>query len=77
MKSQLLKANDVAERLNISLGQAFVLLREGELPSVRFGRNVRVREEDLELFITSSLKGPSGSIINAERASGMARPVKQ
>jgi excisionase family DNA binding protein len=55
MNSQLLKANEVAERLNISRSQAFTLMRNGDLPTVRFGRLVRVRPEDLESFIVQNL----------------------
>lgn len=51
MNNHLLKAKDVAERLNISRSQAFALMREEEIPTVRFGRSVRVRHEDLEEFI--------------------------
>ena len=55
MNNQLLKAKDVSERLNISRSQAFSLMRNGELPTVRFGRLVRVRPEDLVAFIAKNL----------------------
>ena len=55
MNNQLLKAKDVSERLNISRSQAFALMRNGELPTVRFGRLVRVRPEDLMAFIAKNL----------------------
>jgi excisionase family DNA binding protein len=57
MNNQLLKANEVAQRLNISRSQAFTLMRNGELPTVRFGRLCRVRPEDLEDFIIQNLSG--------------------
>ena len=57
MNIHLLKAKDVAERLNISRSQAFCLMRNGEIPTVKFGKLVRVREEDLENFIQSNLTG--------------------
>ena len=55
MSMQLLKANAVAERLNISRSQAFTLMRNGDLKVVRIGKLVRVRPEDLEIFITRNL----------------------
>jgi excisionase family DNA binding protein len=47
----LLTAADVAKRLNISNAKAYQLMRDGDLPSVRFGRTTRVRPEDLEKLI--------------------------
>jgi excisionase family DNA binding protein len=51
MSNHLLKAKEVAEKLNISRSQAFALMRNEQIPVVRFGRCVRVRPEDLEEFI--------------------------
>jgi excisionase family DNA binding protein len=51
MPSKLLTADDIAERLSISKRQAFALMQEGILPSIRIGRNVRCDESDLEEFI--------------------------
>ena len=51
MNAHLLKANEVSERLNISRSLAFALMRDGTLPTIRFGRCVRVRPQDLEQFI--------------------------
>lgn len=55
MNDYLLKAKEVAERLNISRSQAFALMRNGDIPTVRFGKLTRVRPEDLELFIQKNL----------------------
>jgi len=57
MSIHLLKARDLAERLSISRSQAFCLMRNGEIPTVKFGKLVRVREEDLENFIRANLTG--------------------
>ncbi|MBT4511961.1 MAG: helix-turn-helix domain-containing protein [Chloroflexi bacterium] len=54
-ENQLLTAVQVAERLNTSKAFAYTLLRRGEMPVVRMGKTVRVRPEDLEMFIVSSL----------------------
>jgi excisionase family DNA binding protein len=55
--SVLLKAEDVAHRLKICRSEAYHLMQEGKIPTVRFNRIVRVREVDLEEFITKSLSG--------------------
>lgn len=52
---QLLRAQDVAKVLNISLALAYRLIQQGELQSVRIGGSVRVRSEDLQEFIERSL----------------------
>jgi excisionase family DNA binding protein len=48
----LLKAVDVAEKLNISKSLAYHLMQKGDIATVRIGRNVRVLQSDLEEFIT-------------------------
>jgi excisionase family DNA binding protein len=53
--SCLLNGEDVANRLGICLSLAYRLMRNGQLPAVRFGRVVRVREEDIEAFILRNL----------------------
>jgi len=49
--SKLLKAGEVAERLNISKSFAYSLMKTGQLPTVQIGGSVRVRPQDLEDFI--------------------------
>ena len=53
--SNLLSGEEVAERLQISRTHAYRIMRGEELKTVRFGRIVRVREEDLEKFIAEHL----------------------
>jgi excisionase family DNA binding protein len=55
---QLLKAKDVAKRLNVSLAMAYRLMQSGKLRSVHFGRSVRVLEEDLKEFILECRSDP-------------------
>jgi excisionase family DNA binding protein len=55
MTEKLFNGNQVAEILNISRAAAYNLMKRGQLTSVRFGRLVRVRPEDLEDFIVSNL----------------------
>lgn len=54
MTEKLLKGTQVAEILNISRSTAYNLMKRGQLPSVRFGRSVRVVPRDLEQFIQES-----------------------
>ena len=48
---KLLKADEVAELLSVSRSFAYALMQTGQLPTVKLGRSVRVRPEDLEEFI--------------------------
>jgi excisionase family DNA binding protein len=53
----LLKAEQVAEILNIGLSKAYQLMQTGEIPTIRFNRSVRVRQSDLEEFIEKCWSG--------------------
>ncbi len=54
---RLLTADEVAEKLSIGLSTAYMLLQRGDLPSVRIGRSVRVRPEDLRRFVLARREG--------------------
>ena len=54
----LLRGEDVARILNISRSFAFSLMKRGEIPTVRLGYAVRVRPEDLRLYIETCLTPP-------------------
>lgn len=54
-KQVLLKADEVAKILNISLGLAYRLMKSGEIQSVKIHKAVRVRPEDLEIYIEKCL----------------------
>lgn len=51
----LLTASDLAKRLKISKPFAYRLIQTGSIPSVRIGRCVRVREEDLDAYIRKQI----------------------
>ena len=51
--AKLLKAKEVSEQWGISEERVFALAREGILPSVRLGRQVRFSPKALEEFIES------------------------
>ena len=52
--NSLLKAVDVAKRLNISRSLAYQLMESGEIPTIRIRKLVRVYETDLEQYIKKS-----------------------
>lgn len=51
MEFKLLKGDQVAELLNISRSQAYGMMKRGEIQIIRFGKCVRVKEEDLIRFL--------------------------
>jgi excisionase family DNA binding protein len=50
----LLKAMDVAKRLNISRSTAYQLMQTGEIPTIKIRKLVRVSAADLEQYISAS-----------------------
>ena len=53
---KLLNAGEVAKELMVSKAEVYQLIQRREMASVRFGRSVRVRPEDLEEFIRQNAK---------------------
>ncbi len=66
--NNLLNAKEVAQILNVSLPYAYALMRKGSITTVRIGKAVRVRPEDLEEFILQQVS-TYGSIYSLERKS--------
>jgi excisionase family DNA binding protein len=58
--TSLLNAEEVAQRLRISVPMAYRLIQRGDIPAIRIGRLVRVRDLDLEAFITNQIIGRAG-----------------
>ncbi len=58
MAAQLLTAAEVAERLRVSTMTVYRLIRAGDLPAVRVGRNYRVREQDLVQYLEDQVVEP-------------------
>ena len=56
VQKRLLKAEEVAKYLRISKSGAYRLMQTGEIPVVRIGKVVRVREEDIDSFVLNSKK---------------------
>ena len=51
MSDRLLTAGEVADQLRVSTMTIYRLIRRGELPAVRVGRNYRVRASDLDRYL--------------------------
>ena len=51
METRLLKGAEVAKILQVSKAHAYVLMKRGEIPTIRIGKIVRVKLEDLERYI--------------------------
>jgi excisionase family DNA binding protein len=47
----LLTVSEVSSMLRVSKSKAYSLMKSGELPAVRIGRSVRVREQDVDQFV--------------------------
>ena len=55
----------VAEYLQISRSKIYDWVKKGKIPHVRIGRNVRIRESDLQAWIDSQLTyaSPDGQFV--------------
>jgi excisionase family DNA binding protein len=54
MESKLLKGREVAALLGVSTSFAYLLMKRGDIPTIRLGTAVRVRVEDLEQYIKAN-----------------------
>ena len=48
---ELMTVHEVAQRLRVSYGTVYALLRDGELPAVKIGSQWRVHPERLEAYL--------------------------
>jgi putative molybdopterin biosynthesis protein len=58
MESPLLTAEDVARQLRIKKYTVYELIKRGELPSSRVGKQVRVSQEDIDRYLRAGKTGP-------------------
>jgi excisionase family DNA binding protein len=49
-----LSTNDAASRLGVSLRTLYKFIDEGQLPAYKFGRVIRLQEQEVDTFITSA-----------------------
>jgi len=57
---KMLTAQEAAEILNIGRSTIYQMIKEKEIPSVRIGRSVRIRQQALEKFIESNTEKIGG-----------------
>ena len=50
-EARLLTANEVADLLRVSRMTVYRLIKTGEMPALRVGRNYRLREEDVHSYL--------------------------
>ena len=53
--TNLMTGEEIAKILHVSRAYAYQLMRQKLIPTVKIGRSVRVRPEDLERFIAANL----------------------
>jgi putative molybdopterin biosynthesis protein len=58
MEFPLLTAEDVARQLRIKKYTVYELIKRGELPSSRVGKQVRVSQEDIDRYLRAGRTGP-------------------
>ena len=51
-EARLLTVNEVADLLRVSRMTVYRLIKNGEMPALRVGRNYRLREEDVHDYLT-------------------------
>ena len=55
-QDQLLTLQQVADRLQVSMSTVRRLIDAGKLKTVRIGRNLRVRPDDLKTYIETNVE---------------------
>ena len=55
-EDQLLTLQQVADRLQVSMSTVRRLIDAGKLKTVRIGRNLRVRPDDLKTYIETNVE---------------------
>lgn len=63
MTRELLTAAEVADDLRVSTMTVYRLIRSGDLPAVRVGRNYRVRRQDLDAYLEAQIVDPTEMVI--------------
>jgi len=57
----LLSITDVCQELGMGKSWVYRHIQSGELPSVKLGRNIKVRREDLEGYLEAQRYNPTNS----------------
>jgi excisionase family DNA binding protein len=59
-EKEFLTTEEVADRLSVSIRSVKTWLKNGDLPSFRKGRLVRIRQEDFDQFVKDHTSPPQG-----------------
>jgi excisionase family DNA binding protein len=51
-RQQLLTVSEVADVMRVSNMTVYRLIKSGQLPAVRVGKNYRIRESDLDAYLS-------------------------
>jgi excisionase family DNA binding protein len=70
----LLNAQEVADILNCSKPQVFLMARRGDFPVVRMGKLVRVRRSDLEIYIDRQTISSKARGESSGKSNGLSFP---
>ena len=52
-EARLLTVNEVADLLRVSRMTVYRLIKTGEMPALRVGRSYRLREEDVDTYLSA------------------------
>jgi putative molybdopterin biosynthesis protein len=77
MEPSLLTAEDVARQLRIKKYTVYELIKRGELPSSRVGKQVRVSQADVEKYLAAGKTVPAGTGRIQGEAGAAGAPVRQ
>ena len=58
---ELLSITDVCQELGMGKSWVYTRIQRGEIPSVKLGRNIKVRREDLEGYLEAQRYNPAAS----------------
>jgi excisionase family DNA binding protein len=58
MMDKILTVPEVATYLQMSRSKVYYLIQRKELPHIKIGRNVRIRQSDLEQWLNSKVQAP-------------------
>lgn len=59
--SELLRAEDVAQMMNIGKSTVYLLVKENRIPYVRFGESVRFPRHEIEAWLAEQVRRPLAS----------------
>jgi excisionase family DNA binding protein len=51
-EARLLTVNEVADLLRVSRMTVYRMIKDGEMPAVRVGRGYRLREDDVDTYLS-------------------------